>query len=261
MDWDKEATKIANWMRDYAADAGSKGFAIGLSGGIDSSVVACLAVRAVGNGNVIGVSLPCQTKDDMNTDAQELAENLGIKFVTIALEGTMAKLENRISEALYPFPEEKFINDLTKGNTKARLRMTALYAIANEMNYLVAGTGNKSELTIGYFTKYGDGAVDMEPLGEYYKTQVYKIAEGAFRDLIPKNVITKAPTADLWGGQTDEQEIGMTYDKLDVLISRAEPYWKYFDYEDGATEEDFDKIKSMMMKSDHKNNVPPRYER
>jgi len=232
MDWDKEATKIANWMKKYAADAGSKGLLIGLSGGIDSSVVACLAVRAVGKENVIGISLPCQSKEDMKTDALELADNLGIKFGTIAIEGVMAKFENRISEFLYPFPEEKFINDLTKGNAKARLRMTALYA-----------------------------GVDMEPLGEYYKTQVNKLAEGAFGDLIPKAVMTKAPTADLWGGQTDEQEIGMSYEQLDVLISRAEPDWEYVDYGDGATEEDFNRIKSMMMKSDHKNNVPPQYPR
>ncbi len=261
MNWNDEATKIANWMSGYAKHAGSKGFVIGLSGGIDSSVVACLAVVAVGNENVIGVRLPCQTKEDMNTDAEELANMLDIKLITIDMEEAFAALDNGISEALYPYPEERFNTDLTRGNAKARLRMTTLYAVANEMNYLVAGTGNKSELTVGYFTKYGDGGVDMEPLGQYYKTQVYKIAKEAFGLAIPKNIIEKAPTADLWGGQTDEQELGMTYDKLDVIIHRAEPDWEYVDYGDGATEEDFNKVKNMMVNSLHKNNVPPQYER
>lgn len=263
MNWNDEATKIANWMRDYAADAGSKGFVVGLSGGIDSSVVACLAVRAVGNGNVIGVRLPCQTKEDMNTDAQELANNLGIKLITIDIEATLAELDNSISEALYPYPEERFNTDLTRGNTKARLRMTALYAVANEMNYLVVGTGNKSELKVGYFTKYGDGGVDMEPLGEYFKTEVYKIAEKAFGDAIPKNIMVKAPSADLWGGQTDEQELGMTYEKLDKILKACEPYCIYNSWyaDEGIDEESYNKVAAMIKKAYHKNEVPPRYNR
>lgn len=256
MDYQKEIDNISEWIGNYVRNNGMEGIVVGLSGGIDSSVIACLSVKAVGAESVIGISLPCQTREDMNVDAKELAENLGIRYETISLEGTMAKLDNRVSEALYPFPEEKFTAELTKGNTKARLRMTALYAVANEMNCLVAGTGNKSELDVGYFTKFGDGGVDMEPLGNYYKGEVYKMAE--LMPEIPENVKTKAPSADLWNGQTDEKELGMSYDTLDDVLKGIGGNRELLDT---ANEDLLEKVQYMIRIARHKNNVPPRYER
>jgi NAD+ synthase len=255
MDYQEEIEKIAQWMKDYAKEAGAKGFVVGLSGGIDSSVIACLAVKAVGKDNVVGISLPCQTRQDMKDDAVELAENLGITFEQVFLDETFEALIKGL------FASDK-VKILTLANVKARLRMSALYAVANQNNYLVAGTGNKSELMVGYFTKFGDGGVDMEPLGEYYKSEVYKMAE--LMSEIPEGPKTKAPSADLYEGQTDEQELGITYDQLEKILKRYEQGEQWMDLYaelDGITEEEFIKVRAMVKKSIHKNEVPIRYER
>jgi len=255
--WNEENRKIAQWMKDYAKNAKIKGFVIGLSGGIDSSVIACLAVKAVGKENVVGVSLPCQSKPDMHSDAKELAENLDIRFQTIQINQPVGDLAQLIKQS-----QLCDVDQLVLANIKARIRMTTLYAIAGANNYLVAGTGNKSELTVGYFTKFGDGAVDMEPLGEYYKREVYLMANEMPE--IPESVKTKAPTADLWDGQTDEDELGMTYDKLEKVLIRCEQGEKWMDvYKDmdGITEEEFLKVRGMINKSAHKNELPPQYAR
>ncbi len=257
MSWYKENQKIAQWMKDYTDNAGSKGFVIGLSGGIDSSVIACLAVQAVGKENIIGVSLPCQSKPDMNKDAKKLAENLGIRFKTIQIRHSVGYLTDELK-----LSRLCIVDQLVLANIKARIRMTTLYAIAGSNNYLVAGTGNKSELMVGYFTKYGDGGVDMEPLGEYYKREVYAMA--AQMPEIPGNVIVKAPTADLWDGQTDEDELGITYDQLEKVLIRCEQGENWMDvYKDldGITEEEFIKVRGMINKSIHKNETPPQYAR
>jgi NAD+ synthase len=262
MDYQVEIDNISEWMKDYSKKSGTKGYVVGLSGGIDSSVIACLAVQAVGKENVIGVSLPCQTRSDMNTDAKKLAEKLGIIYMNIPLEESFTSIDVAVSEALYPFPKTKFTSILSKANTKARLRMTALYEIANELNCLVAGTGNKSELDVGYFTKYGDGGVDMEPLGNYYKTEVYKMAE--LMPEIPNSVKIKAPSADLWEGQTDEDELGMTYKELDEILPKVCTKCDYWcaEYDElGIDKEKFKKVKNMKIKAKHKNETPPRYER
>ena len=260
MDYQLEIEKIAKWMRAYSTQVSkTKGFVVGLSGGIDSSVIACLSVKAVGKENVIGISLPCQTRQDMKDDAKELAENLGIRFETINLWESFKYMASDVQRIFGNDDREQ----ITDANIKARLRMTALYGVANKTNTLVAGTGNKSELMVGYFTKYGDGGVDIEPIGNYYKTQVYKMAE--FMPEIPDKVKTKAPTADLWEGQTDEDELGMTYARLDVILSKMEPYytWRkmYEDSYDNITEEEWIEVLSMIRRSEHKNEVPPRYER
>ena len=244
-----EITNVSDWMKDYSKKAGTKGFVIGLSGGIDSSVMACLSVKAAGRENVIGVSLPIQTRKDMVIDAERLASNLCIKLVTINLEKTY----NETIEAM--LQGGIVINDIVQANVKARLRMTALYGVANSVNYLVAGTGNLSELMVGYCTKYGDGGVDVEPIGNYYKAEVYKLAE--LMPEIPNNVITKAPSADLWEGQTDEEELGMTYDELDEILKALAS---------GNSSEldkiDIDriaKVEKMIQSAKHKNKPPPRY--
>ena len=257
MKWEKENEKIAQWIKDYASPFGITGAVVGLSGGIDSSVIACLAVKAFGKENVIGVSLPCETRHDMKTDAFELAKNLDIRFMEIPLEKAFSPLSIEISAALYPVPSKKFVSQMTNANIKARLRMTVLYAVAGENNYIVIGTGNLSELAVGYFTKFGDGGVDMEPLGNYYKTEVYNMAE--LMTEIPESVKTKAPSADLWDGQTDEDELGMTYAELDeILRILLHPNSTELD------KLDFDrvsKVQKMIRVANHKNNLPPRYVR
>jgi NAD+ synthase len=255
IDYSVEIDVVALWMKKYLEGAGAKGFVIGLSGGIDSAVIAWLAVKAVGKENVIGISLPCQSREDMNKDAKKLAKNLDIEFKTVQIRQPVAYLADNLKVSRFN------VDELVLANIKARLRMTALYAIAGSLNYLVAGTGNKSELMVGYFTKFGDGGVDMEPIGDYYKTEVYKMAE--LMPEIPNAIKVKAPTADLWGGQTDEQELGMPYSKLDKILVRLLPHlgdwYPMYLTTDGITEEEYTKVKGMVLRSVHKNLSPPSY--
>ncbi len=266
MDTQQEINKIAQWMKEYNNHVSkTTGFVVGLSGGIDSAVIACLAVKAVGKENVIGVMMPCDSMQNTVEDAKALAKNLGIKNVMMGLYPTFEQLTNDLTTKAIPDCSNEYPNlnlsDRANGNIKARLRMVSLYAIAEANNYLVAGTGNKSELEVGYCTKYGDGGVDIEPIGNYYKTQVYKMAE--LMPEIPENVITKAPSADLWEGQTDEEELGMTYKELDKILSYSlHPHSGDYDSllkEQGILEKKFNKVKFMRMKAEHKNNPPPRY--
>ena len=136
----------------------------------------------------------------------EIAENLGMEYKEVPIDGILNE---------YLFATHLKENNLAIGNLKARIRMSIIYYYANAKNYLVSGTGNKSEILIGYFTKHGDGACDMEPIGDLYKTDVFKLSEYLN---IPKEIIKKPPRAGLWENQTDEAEIGMGYDLLDEIL-------------------------------------------
>jgi len=255
MDYQKEIKNISSWMRDYLVSSGCGGYICGISGGIDSAVISALCCKAVGfKRNFIAMYLPCQSDPSMEEDAIKLAENLKIELRILNLIDSYNAIIKEMEKG------GETVSRLTKANTKARLRMTMLFAIANQYNYLVAGTGNKSELDIGYCTLGGDSVVSCEPLGNFYKSEVYKIAE--LIPEIPKNILTKAPSADLWKGQTDEEEIGMSYQKLDtILINYYRNGGRYWDYKDGTTEEEFNKVSTMMNKAIYKNEMPPRYER
>jgi len=234
------AEKISTWLREYAAQAGVDGYVVGLSGGIDSACTAALCCRAVGVEHVLGVLLPCHSQPEDAEMAHLLADSLGLATVTVDLGPTYDAL-------LAALPPD--LTDMAQANIKPRLRMTALYALAQTHNYLVAGTGNKSELLIGYFTKYGDGGVDVEPLGDLYKWQVRALA----RELgIPEPIIERPPTAGLWAGQTDEGEMGMTYEQLDAALAALES---------GETEGQdpalLEKVRRMMAASAHKRAMPP----
>lgn len=250
VNYEKEIKKISKWMRQYSEKTQTNGFVIGLSGGIDSAIVSSLAVQAVGKEKVLGVNMPCVSSPDMATDAKELAANLNINFKVIDLFDSYKEIIDRLKEAY-----NKEIKNITQANIKARLRMTTLYAIANQNNMLVAGTGNLSELSVGYFTKFGDGGVDCEPIGNYYKTEVYEMAKLIKK--IPIPILTKKPSADLWSGQTDEEEIGMSYKELDEILKKINNnesmIWKQGDK--------IHKIIRLVNSSKHKNNLPPRYER
>ena len=203
------ADAIATWIADRIKAAGQTGAVVGLSGGIDSAVVSGLCVRAVGKENVLGVILPSHSAQQDVDDARLTADTWGIS----ATEIDLSDLYDRFLETLPPG------NAMANANIKPRLRMISLYHHANTLGRLVVGTGNKSELMIGYFTKYGDGGVDLLPIGSLYKHQVRDLAR---KIGVPEPIITKAPSAGLWAGQTDEDEMGISYEALDQALQALE---------------------------------------
>ncbi len=194
---------IIHFIRDFAGD---KNVVVGMSGGLDSSVVAKLCVMALGKERVLGLHMPDSiTPKEDTQDAREIADALGIKFRVVKIDEIVEEIKNKTGVK----------KGITIGNIKARIRMTILYGFANENNMLVAGTSNKSEILIGYFTKYGDGASDFAPVGDLYKTQVRILAK---RIGIPDKIINKKPSANLVRGQYDENDIGVDYETLDRVL-------------------------------------------
>ncbi len=212
LDYNKVENKLIGWLQKKISEAGASGAVLGLSGGIDSSVTAVLAQKAFGK-NVLGVIMPCHSNQSDAADAKLLAEKFAIDFVEVDLGDTYNKLLSDLNQASISD------NDLARANIKPRLRMTSLYYYAASLNYLVLGTDNWSELTTGYFTKYGDGGIDLAPLGRLVKTEVRELA----RHLgIPEKLINKKPSAGLWQGQSDEEEMGISYAELDHYILTGE---------------------------------------
>ncbi len=214
---------MVRWLREQVDLAGARGLVVGLSGGVDSAVVARLSQLATPYA-VLGVLLPCHSDAQDAQDARLVAERFDLPTITVDLQPSYDMLLRTAQAALAAAPSgstpaARADNDLRArvpiANVKPRLRMTALYFVANQLNYLVAGTGNRSELAIGYFTKYGDGGVDLLPLGSLLKSEVWALA----RELdVPAPVIEKAPSAGLWSGQTDEEEMGFTYAELEAYL-------------------------------------------
>jgi NAD+ synthase len=198
---------IHQFLRAHALSDGATGVVLGLSGGIDSALVARLARDALGAEHVLGVLLPDgRFPRELRTETEEYARTLGIESRTIPIDAVERAFRDLLPE----------VGDrVTLGNVIARIRMTVLHTLARERRRLVAGTGNKSELLLGYFTKYGDGGVDLLPIGDLYKTEVGEAA----RDLgLPAAVRERAPTAGLWEGQTDEGELGLPYSEIDQIL-------------------------------------------
>jgi NAD+ synthase len=215
------AHHIVQWLRDRAQDAGAHGFVVGLSGGIDSAVVARLCQMATPN-RVLGVMLPCYSNVQDEADARLLAKAFGIPTTTVDLSPVFDALTGELHGALKGLPQSVHVTDIKQqmpeANIKPRLRMTSLYFIANSLNSLVAGTGNRCEIAIGYFTKYGDGGSDVLPIGHLLKSEDRAMATQLG---VPQPIIDKAPSAGLWIGQTDEAEMGFTYDMLELYLTRG----------------------------------------
>ena len=209
-DWQLVIKKIIGFIEKHFEQSRAKKIIIGLSGGIDSSTTLALLIRSIGKENVIALVMPhygITEREDLE-DAYMVADKFGVEYINIELADICSNIKHRLS----PFIE---IDKKTYGNIIARTRMIVLYAFSNSMNGIVAGTSDKSERTIGYFTKWGDAAADIFPIVDLYKTQVREVA----RQLgVPNKIIMKPSSPGLWKGHLAEEEMGITYDKIDPIL-------------------------------------------
>ena len=217
----KKISSVVRWIKEKITESGARGGVVGLSGGVDSAVVAALVKKAAG-GNHLCLAMPCGSSIRDMKDAASVAGKFHLKFRVVDISRiyevfiktlSAVDIDSGTRSHRRGFPHDGY--GLSEANLKPRIRMATLYYFANRLNYLVVGTGNKSELSVGYFTKYGDGGVDILPLGGFYKSEVVAMAEYLG---VPRSVIEKPPSAGLWDGQTDEGEMGITYDDLEKIL-------------------------------------------
>lgn len=232
----KHIDDISIWLRERVKEANAKGLVFGLSGGIDSAVVAGISKIAFPETS-LGLIMPCHSHEGDERDAKLIADSLELGIEKVDLSPTY--------EIFLTSIDRRLENKLALSNIKPRLRMTTLYYYAQLNNYLVVGCSNKSELYTGYFTKHGDSGSDLIPLGDFLKEEVYEIARCL---KLPSQIIEKKPSAGLWDNQTDEEEMGFTYDILDTYIRTKR-----------ADEEDALRIKRLNEISEHKRRFPPIY--
>ncbi len=223
---------LITWLQNEVDKAGMNGVVVGLSGGIDSAVVAAISKKAFPDSS-LGVYMPIGDMGQDLTDAKIIAKNIGIKTMEINLTETYNSIIKQIP----------LNSKIAKANIKPRLRMSSLYAISQEKKYLVIGTDNAAEWLLGYFTKYGDGGVDLNPLIHLTKGEV---KDAAVHLGLPKFIINKKPTAGLWEGQTDEEELGFTYDEVDNYILGR-----------NVEEKTLKKIKNQIKSTEHKRKSIP----
>lgn len=240
------AELISDWIKRKVEEARAKGVVVGLSGGLDSSVTAILCKMALPD-NTLALIMPCFSSSADIKDAKFIANKHNIETKLIDLSHDFSSL----LKTLDPLAHDRKAN-MAIANIKPRLRMITLYYFANKLNYLVVGTGNRSELSIGFFTKYGDGGVDILPLGNLLKTEVKELAKELG---VPATIIKKVPSAGLLPGQTDEDEIGMKYEEIDRILSAIDSH--------DLTQCDpkkVAKIKYMIEKSRHKIESPTKFD-
>jgi len=238
MNIEQLAERLVLWIRDKVLAAGCKGVVLGLSGGVDSSIAAVLCHRAFPQ-STLAVIMPCYSSGEDVAHAQMVADKFSIPVRTVVLDAAFDTLLKVLPNDM----AEPDVSRVAKANIKARLRMVTLYYFANQLKYMVVGAGNRDELSVGYFTKYGDGGVDIQPLGNLTKGQVKELAQFLG---IPQPIINKPPSAGLWEGQTDEGELGLTYNELDRYLATGE-----------APAEIKKRIESMIAASEHKRQSPP----
>lgn len=233
---DKVCSDLINWLKEKVNEAGCKGLVLGVSGGIDSAVVAALAKRAFPN-NSLGIIMPCHSNPQDEEHARLLANTLDLDISKVDLTDTFNIMTREI--------KDKNTNKLATSNIKPRLRMTTLYYFAQLNNYLVAGPSNKSEFITGYFTKHGDSGVDIFPIADFVKEEIFKLARYLG---VNEEIINKPPSAGLWENQTDEDEMGFSYKELDTYIKT------------GTGDKNIvEKIDRMYKVSQHKRKFPPMY--
>lgn len=227
--------RCEKWLQNEVKSAGASGIILGLSGGIDSSVLAALGREALGHEGVLGVIMPCHSIKNDEDDAVLLAETLNVEYMRVDLSDTFDALCSSIGSE---------ISTLSLSNIKARLRMVTLYAIGQSKNLLVCGTSNRSEYETGYFTKYGDSGSDLMPLVSFLKREIRAMAKILG---VPEKIIAKAPSAGLTEGQTDEGDMGFSYDVLDEYLATGK-------IDDFSAKE---KIDAMHRRSEHKRRAVP----
>ncbi|NGM68312.1 NAD+ synthase [Natronolimnobius sp. AArcel1] len=219
-DLEEVRERIIDDIRATVDDAGATGVVVAMSGGIDSTVTAALAVEALGGEHVLGLGLPCHKADQAHvSDARTIADGLGIEFQEIHLRPLLEAFKTAVDPALETGRQADTTRPVERndalGNVTARLRMVCAYYAANRRSRLVLGTANRSEFLLGYFTKYGDGAADTYPIGDLYKTEVRALAG---RIGVPRRIVSKEPTAGFWADQTDATELGASYDAIDPFL-------------------------------------------
>jgi NAD+ synthase len=238
---------LTGFIRTEITRAGFSRAVLNLSGGIDSAVAFALSAEALGPQNVLALRLPYKTSSaDSLEDAQGLIDQFGCSSVTIPITGMVDALIER----------EPAMPDMRKGNIMARARMIVAYDQSEDFQGLVVGTGNKTEILLGYTTLYGDSACALNPIGDLYKTQVRQLARALD---IPEKILNKPPSADLWAGQTDEGELGFTYEEVDQLLYLLvdQRYRPEECVEAGYEEKFVRKVVELIRKNQFKRILPP----
>lgn len=242
------AKTIGQFLLDAVERSGLRGFVVGLSGGIDSALATALAVQAVGPKAVLGIMMPYKSSSQSSIeDAAKVADSLGIECQTVDISPMI--------DAYYPKIDRSL--RLRAGNKMARERMSILFDYAYSLNRLVLGTGNRTEICLGYTTLFGDSACSVNPIGELYKSEVRQLS--AYLAL-PEAVLTKAPSADLWVGQTDEEEIGVSYEEIDRLLRRLVDDQIRSRSQltgEGFSPDSIDRVLAMLNRNSFKRNLPP----
>lgn len=240
---DQKIEKTVEWLQGKVKEAGARGLVVGISGGIDSALVTFLIKKAFPEDS-LGVIIPIKSNPVDREDALKVVEKSGITHIDLDMTESQMMILSKVEETMKEnnIWREDF-RRITDANLRARIRMSTIYTVANNLNYLVMGTDNAAEVYTGYFTKYGDGGVDLLPIANLTKREVYEWSRHVG---VPIEVLEKAPTAGLWEGQTDETEMGTTYDMIDDLIEGKE-----------IPQKDRDIIERLHRVSEHKRNMPP----
>lgn len=255
LNFDREQVKekIVNFIRNKFEEAEVRRAIIGVSGGVDSSVAFSLTVKALGKERVTALIMPYTgiTPEEDLRDAIELVSSHGVDYRVIDISSIVIEIENSLSKIGLTLPKE------ARGNLLARSRMILLYSFANSLKGLVVGTGDKSELLIGYFTKYGDGGVDILPIGDLYKTQVRAMA---LHLGLPKKIALKPSSPRLWPGQLAEKELGLTYEVIDpILYALANLKMSVEELHEieGLDKVMVDNVVKRIIATEHKRKLPP----